>query len=1470
MHLKKHNRKILAYSVCLLLTLLLSAFLLCGLNTDNGVANADGDKVISFNITLNQKIYNNQSQYMDYTALLNGSPAGNLTNYYVVTYSFNGQTISAPLNAGVYSVNFTLSATGESQGYSIDGGSFNTTFIINQRTINISDSGISVDTKVYDASNIAIVTAGSYSYSNTISGDNVNVGTEATFLSADAGEHTVNINYTIGGPNSGNYTLSKNTATATGVISKRQLVLSSSTTFQAILSNISKTYDGTYDYPYIDGPINNPIIGGINKVFIKVAYSDVNAGSYDDIAVELLLNNDTTSYNEDNYILMEGCPDTANGTITPKKLNADPSKIDVTKTKVYDGTSVASFILSEGFIGGFLTGEEVDIDVSANFSSANVGGSHTITVSFTTFTPLLNYAYPDNLIFSGGAIDRRQIVIEGEEISLTKIWDNTTQGVVANKGVIANLAYGDTVNFTTTATFNSSSIGADKTIVVTYSISGAQANNYIAPATYIKSGGEIVKRPLIINLPELVTNKIYDGNNLIDTVGNITYSNRISPYNNVFLTVTASYSDANAGEDKIIHLDYVMTGEHSLYYDLPTTTTLSGSISKKPLIVTLAPSVVTHKEYDGTTYAEIISMGEISGILISDQSTLFINAEARYNSPSTGGGKIITLTYELYGDSADNYILDSQYDFMDCSIGLSNYIIELLSAQEYEYTGAEVDPRSMIMVRINNEPPVDNSNYDFIYQYYDNLLNPISPPSAPGAYYVKVRFSDKSHFVHYKDLSDEDAFIGPMLFNITQAEIVDVAFNNLTIYNGEDSLLYIFNTEQVVSFISEDITIKNGNGINMDIFDKLLFTYEYFNGVSYSVVASADIVGVYRITVSLSATHYPDVSEYFNNLNSRDIATVTLNIVARDLTIGEGITIINNRYVYGDGLEHNLIIETNPPGIMYEILYYLNEDRTTPIHDRSQPNTYIAVITITDPNYSSTEIEYELIVDKRTAIITIDNLIHTYGSSLMPTIIALYDYNAIDTDFLIKFYSTSEGRYIDGMPVNAGIYLIEITIDDQLYKGYTSDTYTVEKAVLTVSFNRYEMIYSGQSPTIALVYDGFMYGDTADSLAIKPTVNTTNIKNANTYSGIKASGGASSNYTFNNVEGEIVISKKNLFISIKPNLSMLEGGSFSLNDYNNYNYDGLVTGDYASNIFGGNPPLLRVKQGDSVISSLQNAAAGIYTLELYGGNSLNYNLVFSSTQSFTILSNSISDANSNVIISGGNFNNNSTVNFITIANNTDTFKSNRNIAVAYLNNKDIKYMYSVNVSDSVAGSYTVRIKAPQGMDDGIYEVVYIADSEARIKSYEIIDGYIVLTNIPNLDCYILLTAPKNNTLLYAILIIIGVVSLLGGLIVLKKISSKKLPQAVKVKGEATMAMPDINSVDTEDEFSFSLSDAIEVSKEQDDKTSDNEIVQETVGDRLMNMAKAKLIEELNEKTENNNAENFKNNSTAHKKNKKSN
>src|SRR4029077_3193187 len=122
--------------------------------------------------------------------------------------------------------------------------------------------------------------------------------------------------------------------------------------------------------------------------------------------------------------------------------------------------------------------------------------------------------------------------------------------------------------------------------------------------------------------------------------------------------------------------------------------------------------------------------------------------------------------------------------------------------------------------------------------------------------------------------------------------------------------------------------------------------------------------------------------------------------------------------------------------------------------------SYPVTATVNDPNYQGSAIG-TFTINKATATVTLSNLSQTYtGSPLTPT--------ATTSPANLTIVWT-------GAPdTNAGSYPVTATVNDPNYQGSASGTFTINKAVATVTLSNLSQTYTGSplTPTVTTTPTG--------------------------------------------------------------------------------------------------------------------------------------------------------------------------------------------------------------------------------------------------------------------------------------------------------------------------------------------------------------------------------------------------------------
>ena len=479
-----------------------------------------------------------------------------------------------------------------------------------------------------DAANVVMTSTASYD--NTVVGNN----------------KTITVVYSLTGSASGNYVVPSNFIVNTGIITGKQLAVSDP------IIILNKVYDGSTSVDITPGTLSGVETGDIGNVTIvaTATYDNVSVGTGKTITITYTLTGSAAG----NYTAPAGYTIT-NGEITGKVVTA--SNPDLTTVKVYDGTTTAAVV------PGSLTGVDavdipnVTLNATASYDNATIGTGKTITVKYTLTGSVANtYAVPADYIVHTGEITGKLLTASTPIFTSEKVYDGTTS-LNVTPGVLFGVeaADADKVILNATAEFNNATVGTGKTITVTYSLSGPSAINYAVPASFTVTNGVITGKPLTVVSLKLTTGKVYDGtNSAIFSVGSLAGVENMDS-ENVILSGTATYDNANAGTNKIILVAFNITGSAANNYIVPSDYTITnGEITAKPLTIN-DPVVVTDKMYDGNTTAVITTTGSLIGVETMDVNAISVNAVANYNSMTVGNNKTISVVYTLSGAAMDNY-----------------------------------------------------------------------------------------------------------------------------------------------------------------------------------------------------------------------------------------------------------------------------------------------------------------------------------------------------------------------------------------------------------------------------------------------------------------------------------------------------------------------------------------------------------------------------------------------------------------------------------------------------------------------------------------------------------------------------------------------------------------------------------------------------------------------------------------------
>ena len=204
------------------------------------------------------------------------------------------------------------------------------------------------------------------------------------------------------------------------------------------------------------------------------------------------------------------------------------------------------------------------------------------------------------------------LTISNPTLTTSKEYDRTTNAVVTAGSLTGVIDGGVTAS--ASANYDSVDIGTNKTITTTYSLSGANAGNYIKPVDYVVYSGIITTKQLTINTPTLTTTKVYNANTTaVVTAGSLS---GILAGDTVTVSAVANYDTALPGTSKTITTVYTLGGASLANYTKPVNDINNTGVITAIVINTAAISGVTAPVVgatpvatlaDGTGYTATIS-----------------------------------------------------------------------------------------------------------------------------------------------------------------------------------------------------------------------------------------------------------------------------------------------------------------------------------------------------------------------------------------------------------------------------------------------------------------------------------------------------------------------------------------------------------------------------------------------------------------------------------------------------------------------------------------------------------------------------------------------------------------------------------------------------------------------------------------------------------------------------------------------
>ncbi|RZU36811.1 hypothetical protein EV700_3023, partial [Fluviicoccus keumensis] len=470
------------------------------------------------------------------------------------------------------------------------------------------------------------------SLSGILSGDNVTFTTNGSFSDKNAGiGKTVNVGFSTGGTDAGNYAVTANTTTTANI---DRLAVSGSLQAQ------DKIYDATKTAGVM-GSLSGVLSGDQVNLTAQGSFADKNVGADKSVTFSA--------------VSLSGADALNYSVSTNTTATATISALDITgqilaDSKVYDGTILAQ---TTGTLNGVPVGPGIAEDVSlatvGAFADIHAGTGLTVNVSgFLAGADAGNYRLVSSNAQTQADIFQRQLTVT-PSLVFSKVYDGNVAAQVGAGRLVGVLGLDQVIISSATGQFADRHVGANKAVQVSYNLGGASAGDYFVPAEQLT--GSITPKALQI-AGSAAADKVYDGSTQATvTAGSLS---GLVAGDSVGVSGNGQFADKRVGADKSVSVTYSLTGAESLDYTLAGETLLA-DITPKAL--SISGSNALDKVYDATTDAQVIA-GTLAGKVGGDD--VMVGATGVFADKNAGVNKQVTAGYTLFGTDAANYTLAGQ------------------------------------------------------------------------------------------------------------------------------------------------------------------------------------------------------------------------------------------------------------------------------------------------------------------------------------------------------------------------------------------------------------------------------------------------------------------------------------------------------------------------------------------------------------------------------------------------------------------------------------------------------------------------------------------------------------------------------------------------------------------------------------------------------------------------------------------
>jgi Leucine-rich repeat (LRR) protein len=750
---------------------------------------------------------------------------------------------------------------------------------------------------------------------------------------------------------------------------------------------------------------------------------------------------------------------------------------------------------------------------------------------------------------------------------------------------------GSTSGSVTLSAIDNSTPHEDLSVVVTIESCVNAISNFNQQVSVLIKDDELM--PLQIETPTLDVSKVYDGTADATVIAGVL--SNIRSGESVSVSATATYNDANAGQNKTITVVYSISGFDAGRYSAPENYVMnSAEITQAPLTVTAhkqskvygQSNPVLTFEYDGFMNGDdandldeqpvaVTDIDEYSDVDYYNEYITFIGgSDNNYDLSFVDGDFEITqatLTVtahnqsKVYGES--NPVLTFEYDGFvngDDATDLDEEPAAVTNIDEY----SDAD---MYQDAITFTGGWDN-NYGF--DFVDGDFEITKATLSVVAHEQEKVYGDSNPVLtfHYEGWvnGEESIDVAPSISTTIDAtSVVGYYAEVITLSGGLDNNYTFDFVPGDIEITQAPLTVTAHNQSKKYGQSNPVLTFEYdgfmngddANDLDEQPVAVTDIDEYSEVDYYYEAITFSGGSD-----NNYDLSFVDGDFEITQATLT--VTAHNQSKVYG---------ESNPV-LTFEYDGFVNGDDATDLDEEpaavtnideySDADMYQDAITFTggwDNNYGFDFVDGDFEITKATLSVVAHEQEKVYGDS-NPVLTFHYEgwVNGEESIDVAPSISTT----IDATSV-VGYYAEVITLSGGLDNNYTFDfvpgDIEITQAPLTVTAHNQSKKYGQSNPVLTFEYDGFMNGDDANDLDEQP-VAVTDIDEYSEvdyyYEAITFSGGSDNNYDLSFVDGDFEITQATLTVTAH-NQSKVYGES---NPVLTFEYDGFVNGDDATDL----------------------------------------------------------------------------------------------------------------------------------------------------------------------------------------------------------------------------------------------------------------------------------------------------------------